>query len=92
MSDDIGKWVMGPNCRQLAIKYATRNVRSIHDGLELIRGLANPETNAMREAAILARDAINSVRNAPGGEQYGTTDEEIAGAILAEIEKRKEQQ
>jgi hypothetical protein len=83
----------GPNVKRLiAAKIAREAIPAdgkFADGIEF---LLNPDRvrKTARQATIWAAASIEAVRNAPGPNPFkNASDEEIAGVILKEMEKRK---
>lgn len=86
----------GPNVRKLichkiaviAIPAGTKH--GLADGVNFLRD-RDRIANAAREATGWVNEAIELVKRSPGNE-FGDDDEAIAGEILRQIEKRKQQQ
>jgi len=73
-----------PAIKELAIKFATRDVKNLQDGVNLIQ---NNLKESMEEGFNVAFESIDAIKSAKGGKQLGS-DDDIAKLILEEIKKR----
>lgn len=80
------KQPIGPNVLRLTTLFATRNVHSLGDGLDVI---ANIEDRT-REALAMVELALYAVKTAPDN-PFGDNDEQIAGMIIAKFNEANRQ-